>query len=517
MAMESIRRARRVRSSVSGVLTRHYAALLFIILYLIIGLSTLHPLHHWGGDFAQYIFQARAIVENGTLLDTNYIFNGQISPLTYPPGFSILLAPFYAAFGLDLQWLKIPPFVSLGFCLVALYLIFNQIHSRSVALGAISLFALSPYIWTTRQEILSEFLFMLLSFFALYTNSRVSSKDLVKCISLSILTGLLIAGAYMTRQTGWILFIAIVASNIFQIRDKRSLISVAAIVSMFLISYLSFNTGFGGAGHEVSAARFCWNCWSTNFATYYKSLLTVIYSIGYGPSPYRLADFMAVSAVLSVAAGLALCLWKAFRKQSPETHLFLRAIRSISALDLFFGGSLLLLLILPFAVAPRYLLPVIPIVFFYILVTINAVSGSTRRLRWLFPVTVIGALSFYVITDINFHKRANALVLEGAVTSNTRDLYAYVKQNLTAEDLVLVSKPRVFVLYTRRRATIWNKNVSPENILDDVKNRGITHLILGKKWSGLPTKRWMFSHSIIMRNTKVVYEDTYFRMLKFSR
>ena len=51
------------------LLDRKTPVFIFIALYFFAGVSTLTDLHNWGGDFSHYIFQARALVENGALLE----------------------------------------------------------------------------------------------------------------------------------------------------------------------------------------------------------------------------------------------------------------------------------------------------------------------------------------------------------------------------------------------------------------------------------------------------------------
>ena len=58
--------------------------------------------HNWGDDFAQYIINARNIVNHkpftsGVMLDNNII---------YPPGLPLMLAPLFKAFGLNFKLLK---------------------------------------------------------------------------------------------------------------------------------------------------------------------------------------------------------------------------------------------------------------------------------------------------------------------------------------------------------------------------------------------------------------------------
>jgi hypothetical protein len=68
--------------------------------------------HDWGDDFAAYIMQAKSITEgrHSEFIEANRFTIEQssypIGPVAYPWGFPVLLAPFYALFGLNMIALK---------------------------------------------------------------------------------------------------------------------------------------------------------------------------------------------------------------------------------------------------------------------------------------------------------------------------------------------------------------------------------------------------------------------------
>jgi len=71
--------------------------------------ATLDPSLAWGGDNAMYLMLARNLAEGLPYNVTGYIQNpySYLAPLTYPPGFPVVLAPLYAAVGLDIVAFKI--------------------------------------------------------------------------------------------------------------------------------------------------------------------------------------------------------------------------------------------------------------------------------------------------------------------------------------------------------------------------------------------------------------------------
>lgn len=102
------RRIDKSRRFADGVLA---ATLLFAAA---MSVSLLDGGNDWGGDFAEYIAQARSLCEGTVPLQVarNSYIIANSPPLTgdnaYPWGTPLLLAPFYAAFGKNLFFLKLP-------------------------------------------------------------------------------------------------------------------------------------------------------------------------------------------------------------------------------------------------------------------------------------------------------------------------------------------------------------------------------------------------------------------------
>lgn len=506
-----------VMRDITGPLRRHWVMVLFVAAYGVVGVATLDGLQHWGDDFALYIAQARALIETGTILDPDYVHNRWIGPRTYPPGLSVLLAPVYAAVGIDLKWLKLPIFLSFCMGLLVLYLVFARRHSRGVALAAATLFATSTYIWSFRQEILSEFLYLLLSFLALYCGCRRAEGRTATNLLYAFLTGVLIALACATRQVGLALLVAIVASNIVWIAGWRDVVRIVCMLAAFFAVQTGVDLLFSSPGHSVAGRSFCMSCAYENARDYYRSLAGVFFAVPYVPTPFRIIDFVMLLLLVPALSGFVALLKDAFRRQPDETPLWLRIPRSVSALDLYGGGMVLALLILPFAVAPRYTLPVLPILYFYFTAGLAAAGNISPPGRWLMPISTVALMTLYAITNVHNARLPQQLLLSGAVTEDTGELYAFIRQNLTNDDLIFVSKPRAFVLFTRRPSTVWNKDASPDGFLEEMKEKGGTHIVIGKAWSGLPTEGWMLTHPTMVRNFDIVFENAQFRVLERKR
>src|SRR6267378_259209 len=109
-------------------LARRHSAFLFVFLLLgIIFFGTVQDGHDWGGDFSIYILQARNFTEHRAFDQNSYVptVESMVNhPAIYPPLPSLILAPVYAAAGLNYRafkytliaflWLSLPFYYALA-------------------------------------------------------------------------------------------------------------------------------------------------------------------------------------------------------------------------------------------------------------------------------------------------------------------------------------------------------------------------------------------------------------------
>ena len=105
---------RRRASVEKSAKAQNFVCLMTGVFSLLFVLFILDGGNNWGGDFSEYIAQARAIVtgtidvqvrNNAYIIENSPPFLGDV---VYPWGFPFLLAPFYALFGKNLFFLKLP-------------------------------------------------------------------------------------------------------------------------------------------------------------------------------------------------------------------------------------------------------------------------------------------------------------------------------------------------------------------------------------------------------------------------
>ena len=166
--------------------------------------------HNWGGDFASYIMQSQSIL-NGKpsgFIQTNRFAMEKSThatgPVAYPWGFPVLLAPFYALFGLKMLGLKSLNIICYLIFLISLWLGCSRYHSRFWRIILVSLFALNPYFLRFLNNVISDIPFLLFSTLSIFLMGRVviQKRRFISKVIDQLLLGILIAISFFIRTQG---------------------------------------------------------------------------------------------------------------------------------------------------------------------------------------------------------------------------------------------------------------------------------------------------------------------------
>lgn len=183
--------------------------------------------HSWGDDFALYLDQARSLWRGDAhaVIEVNRfnVLNAAtptFSPFGYPWGWPILLSPFVAVVGLDLDRLAVIEVVLLCLTVVALHRLVRRRAGASVALLVAAVVGLSPSILAHTDRLLTEIPHLLAVVVTLLWLDRItrptersaawstaSTRDLV-------VLGVLAAVAFNIRREGLVLVVAIAAAQL---------------------------------------------------------------------------------------------------------------------------------------------------------------------------------------------------------------------------------------------------------------------------------------------------------------
>lgn len=191
----------------------------------------------WGGDFAAYIHQAENILQGQEIGNIGYIYNPdyyRLAPPSYPPGFSILLSGWIAAFGSEIGGLVL--FMSILMVLFGwgFYRIMRLQFKPTVSLVATLLTFYNPWMLRFKIEVIADLPFALLVVWSTLSYFRaVMAKK--KQFRKWLICALLVALTILTKTLGWVVLIAFVLDGIvrfFRSKCAESILGIGILSSV---------------------------------------------------------------------------------------------------------------------------------------------------------------------------------------------------------------------------------------------------------------------------------------------
>ena len=257
--------------------------------YLLLGLLCL-PLflinikdsHTWGGDFAQYIHQAKNIVEGISQSQTGYIFNKNNpynAPSVYPIGFPLILSPVYYFFGNNIKAFLI--LISFFLFILALALLkyyrmyFNPLISTILVLTIVY----NPWTLDFKSNILSDIPF---TFFLLLVVCIFLKSDQNK-LSNIVITGILIGTLISIRTIGIVFIFAMLCTfvkDLIKIKKtneskndlkrliKNTILTLVITFGFYILIKLLFPLPTGGTYFDQITIKDIFNRFFLNLSHY---------------------------------------------------------------------------------------------------------------------------------------------------------------------------------------------------------------------------------------------------------
>jgi hypothetical protein len=422
-------------------LRRHWLipALLIVCVGLFF-LLTLRPGHRWGDDFAMYLLHAHNIAE-GLPYSTGYVYNPaepHTGPPAYPPVYALLLVPVYKIAGLNYSLLKAVDILAFLIFLWALFVLSALYLAWPWRIALLAVVGFQPYLWNLKDDIVSEWAFLMFLYVALALAESLYARP--KPLGAAFLLGGTLYLVYGTRTVGLAIIPAILLYDIVRRRRLTLFTCVAATFAValaFLQGKLLRTTGGYGGLFDLSPS------WLIHNSILYIKSVRVFLVNGYS----NLLSY----AIFAVA--LALAAWGAWHQLRRGVHL----------LEMF--ALVYLPLIVAFRVpgAHRYLLPVLPLFFIYVLAGLQAVLERTpSALRTL---TAAAALFLIVFTYAGAYAKSDwGPIREGVNDPDFLAACQYLQQHAAPSDIVIFRKPRLLALLTGRQSAIYTTTGDPKVI-----------------------------------------------------
>lgn len=478
--------------------------------------------HNWGGDFSQYIAQAKGIAE-GTIdkvvYYSNYRYNlspSHVGPRLYPWGFPLLLSPVYYLFGLDIFAMKV--YVSLFFLLslLVIFLLFKDKLTYVQTLLLVTIFALNPYFFLFKDNVLSDIPFFFFSLFTIFLIQRIVINKRIwvnRFISYSLL-GFFIFFSYYIRSQGILLIPTLLICQCIANRDsfKQNFMSYLRSNKSDFIPYAVFLIFVGSSGVILPVG-------SSSYLEQFvgmsiKGIISNIYYYLILPSDFF--GFLAASKVLyGITIPFAVL---GIIKNIKRDYLYLVYMIFTITLFIFWPGRQGL----------RFIFSVLPFYIYFLFVGLSKISISEfipvkyNPLNWnlihIFCIVIIlGSCAgiFYINCHYSnqlyfFNDEPN--VMEGPYTEESIEMFNYISTNTLNDDVIIFRKPRVMTLYTNRRAILVTG-------FDQIISSNATYIVTGCK-ELLSAYKPLIEPSVIQdheESFKLVFQNDDYKVYRIVR
>lgn len=402
--------------------------------------------HGWSDDGSSYLLHAQNLAQGRpySAVDVAATPNYRTAFVGYPPGLPLLLAPVVRMRGVDFIACKAMMLVILSLCLALFPFVFRGYLNLWQILVLVVVFGANPRVSALAEHVNSDVLYLLfLILFLIATAAGLRASGgwrqwvplsgsicayvlalMTRSSALAIVPGLVLylLAARERRRCAWILAVALVACS------AASLFLSGGNYAGSLMFYLSYN----------SVRR--------NLIQY----------------PLALGELFGGDAALAAALGLLAAAGAAIAwRRGP-----------------FLWGTLALplaalLVLWPFSDPLRYGLPLIPLVLAWCLIAIErsfSVFGGRSGLLAASALSLVLTASY-----VSTYSRSSET--GGIFAPKSRELWNYVKTNLSQNAVVVFYKARTLTLLTGRKGIDYAAWVPPGVLWHEICAVRPTHIV----------------------------------------
>jgi len=445
--------------------------ILFALLLPLLWLNVKNS-HDWGDDFAQYIIQARNIVEGKAQTNNALIFDeeaGQFAVTAYPAGFPLLLSPVVAVYGIAIKPLLLLESVFLLILGLLSFHFFRKYFSDLPAFIFTLFLCYHSLTLELKGQILSEIPFtaLLTAIFLIIRSGMFNSKKY-------LLIGFMIAFLASVRIVGLLIIpaLAIFLLQGFLKKDANPLSQNFNRLNFFIRTTISSSLLFiifnsllfdihlddffnfylnAGQAHETKFIE--------NLFSYYEQL-AYVFKIPF--LNHSLVSFLCCGLVL---AGMV----QSFRKNAGPEHWFLLLYLLMLGLYPYNSGGF------------RFLFPIFPplILFFFegIRFFIQKTTPYVQSSVLIFACLLLFYSQYYPLKQIL--KQSSGITM-GPQDKASQELFSFIRNNTPTDAVVAFPRARAMSLYVNRAATYLIKSNSTEENAQLVERLNVSHLIVSK-------------------------------------
>ena len=417
------------------------------------------------------------------------------SPLhtLYPPVFPLLLAPLTYFRGLDFLAMKVMVVVMAILALYLTYVFHRAVTSDLIACLVVIFTATSHGIVFHSQSILTEIPYLLFSLLALFWLLRCSRQGTWSG-KAAALTVILIPVVYLTRLVGLSLLLAAVAHLLFEspdgagMRIKRAT-TIGGIAAVPALWWFLRNWWIGeSAGTYYWRSGYAKVVYASPQAT--EQALTLFVKIGVNLKKYVLGyarviffelpriseTVLPLLLALVIFGGFVWCL--VHKRTILEYYLF------------FYMGAVLLF---PASRAERYIVPLIPIIWYYFFTAMGIIFSWLCRNAWFLDparqrqavltatLVLLSALLISngwttVVANVAYKGREGYYHVVGE--DEYKEVALWAKAHTSPDSIFMWAKPSLRFLLSGRKAIQVPFRRSEEEVLQYIRSQKVDYVIL---------------------------------------
>jgi hypothetical protein len=401
-------------------------------------LRAIRPEHHWGGDFSVHVSQARNLVEHRPIYESTYIVTPESAlnhPAAYPPLPSLLLAPVYAAFGLDYRALKLALGVFAWLAMPLWYWVGRRMGLPAAAAGiAVLVFAWGAAMFPLLDSVGSDGLYLFCSAASLLALLWVEQEGWAerRPVAAAMLASGLLLLSVATRAAGMALAVAFglwEAARAYRERRIRPYaLSSGGVLAAALFLYERFL--FSGTSHYGGQFSVDPRLIARNLL-FYLRLAAPLWSSAPALLRYLLAG-------LVIALGAAALIRRGRHWSVVEVYFLVYS----AVIGLYTANNDF-----------RYSMPLLPLLLF--LAADTLLYWSARLVPARPAAAAVGVAGLALVgSAFNVARLETGALPDGVGKPSFRQLTAFLAET-PLDTLILSWNPRVFALYTRRPSALY--------------------------------------------------------------
>lgn len=433
--------------------------------------------HNWGDDFSAYIMQAISLAEGTTyefIVRNAFTINNSLYPLgpvSYPWGFPILLAPVFILFGLNIIAFKGVVLLFFSGFLVTLWVLFKKELALIDRIIFVAFFAFNPMFLKFGDNVLSDTPFLFFSTFSFLIFSKLhKAKSRHVLYWLSFLLGLSFAVSTAIRTNGILLPLTYFIMLLLVL--SRSFLSLTRIFDIQWLSISETRPAHKFFIYLLPLTIFTTSSWlfgkllpdyQVSHLSYFKHItirsifINVFY---YGQLIKDFFGYQFPGNLIIYLLSIPLLFFGLRKKWRNSTPILIYVVLTLALYILWPGRQGL-----------RFLFPVLPFYLYFVFIGFIAIAHQ----RYYFSIRVFRRISItktrimsavlgILILQSSWQiyqsvlRERNGGLVHGPYSNEAIEMFAFVRQNVQQNEVVVFRKPRAMRLFTDRDSVVLFKD-----------------------------------------------------------